>query len=230
MLISSLQSSSSLFSELSASSTSSVSNSSSSSTNAFDSALTSLISAIKSGDTSDAKTYLAQVEKLSPANADSSSPLGEFLSSVSTALGDNNIAGAQSALTTLETYAVPSTAATNSTSNASSTSSTSSNSSSSSGISALGQDVLSLFSAINSGDLTSAQTAYDKVTSLLDTASSSSSTSSASSNNSTSTASFTSLLKEIGSALGSGNVNTAQTALDNFLASLSAGSLVSASA
>jgi ribosomal protein S20 len=182
------------------------------------------MAAIKSGDSTDAKKYLTEVEKLAPSNADSNSPLGEFLSSVSTALSDNNIAGAQSALTTLETYATPSTTA------ASSTTDTSSTSSSDSATSALTQDVLSLFSAINSGDLTSAQTAYDKVTSLLDTASSSSSTSSASSNNSTSTASFTSLLKEIGSALGSGNVNTAQTALDNFLASLSAGSLVSASA
>jgi len=208
MLISGLQSSS-LFSELATSSTSSTSSSSASSGNSFDSALTSLMAAIKSGDSTDAKKYLTEVEKLAPSNADSNSPLGEFLSSVSTALSDNNIAGAQSALTTLETYATPS---------------------SDSATSALTQDVLSLFSAINSGDLTSAQTAYDKVTSLLDTASSSSSTSSASSNNSTSTASFTSLLKEIGSALGSGNVNTAQTALDNFLASLSAGSLVSASA
>jgi ribosomal protein S20 len=223
MLISGLQSSS-LFSELATSSTSSTSSSSASSGNSFDSALTSLMAAIKSGDSTDAKKYLTEVEKLAPSNADSNSPLGEFLSSVSTALSDNNIAGAQSALTTLETYATPSTTA------ASSTTDTSSTSSSDSATSALTQDVLSLFSAINSGDLTSAQTAYDKVTSLLDTASSSSSTSSASSNNSTSTASFTSLLKEIGSALGSGNVNTAQTALDNFLASLSAGSLVSASA
>ena len=223
MLISGLQSSS-LFSELATSSTSSTSSSSASSGNSFDSALTSLMAAIKSGDSTDAKKYLTEVEKLAPSNADSNSPLGEFLSSVSTALSDNNIAGAQSALTTLETYATPSTTA------ASSTTDTSSTSSSDSATSALTQDVLSLFSAINSGDLTSAQTAYDKVTSLLDTAGSSSSTSSASSNNSTSTASFTSLLKEIGSALGSGNVNTAQTALDNFLASLSAGSLVSASA
>jgi len=223
MMISGLQSSS-LFSELATSSTSSTSSSSASSGNSFDSALTSLMAAIKSGDSTDAKKYLTEVEKLAPSNADSNSPLGESLSSVSTALSDNNIAGAQSALTTLETYATPSTTA------ASSTTDTSSTSSSDSATSALTQDVLSLFSAINSGDLTSAQTAYDKVTSLLDTASSSSSTSSASSNNSTSTASFTSLLKEIGSALGSGNVNTAQTALDNFLASLSAGSLVSASA
>lgn len=229
MLISSLQSSS-LFSELAASSTSSTSSSSASNGNSFDGALTSLMSAIKSGDSTDAKKYLAEVEKLAPSNADSNSPLGEFLSSVSTALSDNNIAGAQSALTTLETYATPSTSASSSTADTSSTSGTSDSSTSDSATSALTQDVLSLFSAINSGDLTRAQTAFDKVTSLLDSASSSSSTSSTSSNSSTSTASFTSLLKEIGSALNSGNVNTAQTALDNFLASLSAGSLVSASA
>lgn len=137
MLISSLQNASSLFTELSASSSSAASSSSSSSSqSSFDSALTNLMSAIKSGDSTDAKTYLAQVEKLAPSNTDANSPLGEFLSSVSTALGDNNIAGAQSALTTLETYATPSTASTSSTA---ATSSTTGDTSNSSGISALGR-------------------------------------------------------------------------------------------
>jgi hypothetical protein len=194
------------------------------------------MSAIKSGDSTDAKTYLAQVEKLAPSNTDANSPLGEFLSSVSTALGDNNIAGAQSALTTLETYATPSTASTSSTA---ATSSTTGDTSNSSGISALGQDVLSLFSAISSGDETGAQSAYDSLTSLLSssdssatdaTSTSASSSSTSSSSTSGSSTSFSSLLSEIGSALGTGDVTSAQTALDNFLTNLSSGSLVNATA
>jgi hypothetical protein len=38
------------------------------------------------------------------------------------------------------------------------------------------------------------------------------------------------LLSQIGSALGSSNINTAQSALDSFLSSLSSGSLVNATA
>jgi hypothetical protein len=178
------------------------------------------MSAIQSGNSTDAQKYLAKVEKLEPSNVSSNSPLGEFLASVSTALSDNNIAGAQSALTTLETYAVPSTATTSSTSDASSTSS-----SSGASISALGQDVLSLFSAIRDGDTSTAQSAYDSLTSLLDSSTSSSSSGTSSSSSSSGT-SFSSLLAEIGSALSSGNISSAQTALDNFLTNLSSGSLV----
>src|ERR1039457_6236028 len=94
MSLSAIQSST-LFTELSTLSSSSTSKSSNSQSS-FDKALTGLLSAINSGDTASAKTYLAQVEKLSPANADSSSPLGTFLTSVSTALGNNDISGAQS--------------------------------------------------------------------------------------------------------------------------------------
>jgi hypothetical protein len=38
------------------------------------------------------------------------------------------------------------------------------------------------------------------------------------------------LLSQIGSALSSGNVNSAQSALDNFLNNLSSGSIVNATA
>jgi hypothetical protein len=191
------------------------------------------MSDLKSGNSAAAKKDLAQVEKLAPSNIASNSPLGEFLSSVSTALSDNNIAGAQSALTTLETYMVPSTGAANSTS---STSSTDSSTSGNNGISALGQDVLSLFSAISSGDVTGAQSAYDSLTSLLNStdsttsSSSTDSTSSSSTSSNSSTTSFSRLLAEIGSALSSGNVSSAQSALDSFLTNLSSGSLVSATA
>jgi hypothetical protein len=61
------------------------------------------------------------------------------------------------------------------------------------------------------------------------TTSSSSSTSSTS-GTSSSNDSFTKLLSQIGSALGNGDISTAQTALDGFLQSLSSGSLVNASA
>ncbi len=63
MLISSLQNSSTLLSELAAASTSS---SSTSSSNSFDSALSTLMSAIKSGDSSAAKTDLAAVKNWFP--------------------------------------------------------------------------------------------------------------------------------------------------------------------
>lgn len=86
---------SSLFSELSSSSVSSSSNTTSQSS--FQSALKDLMTAIQSGDTTDAKKYLAQVEQLTPSNASSNSPLGQFISSVSTALQNNDISSAQSA-------------------------------------------------------------------------------------------------------------------------------------
>lgn len=221
-MISSLQSTNSLFTYLSTSSSSLTSAGYSSSLNSFDSALTNLMSAIKSGDSTAARKYLAQVEKLSSSNLSSNSPLGEFLSSVSTALSNNNMAGAKSALTTLETYAIPSG------SNSAASVSSDGSDSSTSGTSAMAQDVVNLFSAINSGNSTDAQSAYDALTSLLNTnaSSSSSSTSSASSG----TDSFQKLLAQIGSALGSGNVKAAQSALDSFLQNLSSGSLVSTTA
>jgi hypothetical protein len=130
----------------------------------------------------------------------------------------------------------------------------------------LGQEVLGLFTAIGSGNIESAQTAYDDVISLLlggnggvtpsapaTTTTSTTATSAATtatapvttpavvSNPPTSPAvasilnsptnnSFTSLLAQIGSALGSGNINSAQSALDNFLQGLTAGSIFGATA
>jgi hypothetical protein len=79
--------------------------------------------------------------------------------------------------------------------------------------------------------MTDAQSAYDSLTNLLDTTDSSTTDSSASTTSSgSSNTSFSSLLAEIGSALSSGNVSSAQTALDSFLTNLSSGSLVSATA
>jgi trimeric autotransporter adhesin len=226
MSISGIQGNSSLLSELS---TSSLNSSSSTSTgkNAFNSALTNLFSAIQSGDTASAQKYMSQVQQLSPSNADSSSPLGQFLSTVSSALQNNDISTAQSALTTLESQAASSSA----------TSGTSS-STSSGALSSFTQDLVSLFSSISSGDLSGAQSAYDQLTSLLfgsSTSSSSSSTSSTDTSTSSSSStsgenSFAGLLKQIGSALSTGDISSAQSALDSFLQSLSSGSLVSTTA
>ncbi len=198
-------------------------------------ALTGLFSSIKSGYTSDAKKSLPKVEKLTNSNTSSTTssnnPRSEFLSRVCTALSDNNIAGAQSALTTLKTYAISSTSASTSTS---ANSSTATGSSSNPGISPIGQDLLNLFSAISSGNLTSAQSAYDSLTGLLNStdnsSSSSASTSSTGTASNSSPTSFSSVLSQIGSALSSGNVNSAQPALDSFLSDLSSGSLVNATA
>jgi ribosomal protein S20 len=227
MLISGIQSSSSLLTELNASSVSSTS--SNNNQNAFDTALKELFSAVESGDTEDAQTYLTQVQQLTPSNADANSPLGQLLSTLSTDLSNNDISSAQSALQTFQSQAPPPLASTDS------TSSTTSGSSSSDTLSELAQDVVSLFSAISSGDLSSAQSAYDDLTSLLLGSSSTSTDSSSSSTSSTdssssSDSSFSSLLQNIGKALSSGDIDSAQNALNSFLQSLSSGSLISTSA
>ena len=94
--------------------------------------------------------------------------------------------------------------------------------------------MLNLFSAVGSGNLSDAQSAYDSLTSLLFSSAntSSSATTAASSDTSSSSAytSFLQLLSEIGSALSSSNIGSAQTALGNFLTSISSGSLVNATA
>jgi hypothetical protein len=243
MQISGFQNGNSLFSELSASSTSQTAGSYGGHRNNFASDLRGLISSIQSGNTSDAQQYLTSIDKLVPSNANSNSPLSTFLSSVSSALSNNSISGAQAALTTFESQRGHGAA-----NGAGATGSTAPAANSGGGTAGtLGQDVLSLFTAIGSGDLQGAQSAYDTVTSLLlggssgaltsavATGSSSSSSTSAATpvaptGSSSGGASFTSLLAQIGSALSTGDINTAQTALDGFLQSLSAGSLVGATA
>jgi hypothetical protein len=80
---------------------------------------------------------------------------------------------------------------------------------------------MSLFSAIDSGDTSSAQSAYDAVTSLLgpsdDSSSLLSDRSSNTASSSLSASSFETLLSSIGTALDSGNVNSAQNAIESFL-------------
>jgi len=224
MSIQSVLSTSSLFNELSStSSTSSSSTATASSQNSFDTALANLFTAIQNGDTSSAQSYLAQVQKLEPSNADSSSPLGTFLSSVSSALSNDDISSAQTALTTLEN-----TTPTGSTLTVGQMAATSVE------LSDVATGVLQLFSAISSGNTSEAQSAYDSLTSIFGSDSSSSSsstdTSSTSSSTSSSSESFTTLLADIGGALSTNDISSAQTAMDTYLQSLSAGSIVSTQA
>ncbi len=111
-----------------------------------------------------------------------------------------------------------------------------------------GQDVLSLFTAIGSGNLRGAQSAYDAVTSLVlgglgtsvpnpaatattaaaAPATATTSTAAATTGATSANGTFDSLLAQIGSALGNGDIKTAQSAVDNFLEGLTSGSLVGA--
>jgi hypothetical protein len=237
------QSSSFLFVERNGSSGFSGSSFSANGRGSFQQAFSGLVSAIKSGDSTDAASYLARVEQRTPSDANSSSPVSVFLASVSTALSNNDIAAAQTALTTFESSfrnrpappapTAPAASGATGTTGATGTAA-GSGTSSESGISPLGQDLLNLFSAVGSGNLSDAQSAYDSLTSLLFSSAntSSSATTAASSDTSSSSAytSFLQLLSEIGSALSSSKIGSAQTALGNFLTSISSGSLVNATA
>lgn len=230
MLSASVQNGSSLFSEFASQSTSRTSAFEGNRRSSFSADLANLVSSIQSGNSSNAQQYLTQIEKLVPSNANSNSPLSQFLSSVSSALSNNDIAGAQSALSTFENQRAPAPASPSATT-ASPAPATAAGGSTTN---PLGQDVLSLFTAIGSGNLAGAQSAYDTVTSLLLSGSSSSPSSAvstaASSGSSSTSSSFVSLLSQIGSALSTGDIGSAQTAVDSFLQSLSAGSLVGATA
>jgi hypothetical protein len=229
----------------------------------FGSDLRGLVSAIQSGNASGAQQYLSQIEKVVPANANSNSPLSQFLSSVSSALSNNDIAGAQTALTAFQSRrshgAEGGTGTTGTGTNGTGTNgaggtsgaigSTTTGGGTGGATATLGQDVLALFTAIGSGNLQSAQSAYDTVTSILLSGSSGSSgnpaptpLSAVASAGSTSNAAapvttagessgnapFASLLAQIGSALSTGDIDSAQTAVDTFLQNLTAGSLVGA--
>jgi len=92
---------------------------------------------------------------------------------------------------------------------------------------------MSLFSAIGSGNTSDAQSAYAAITSLLSDSDDSSSLLSDSSSNTassgSSTNSFETLLANIGTALDSGNVNSAQSTIEIFLNSSSSEPLIGSS-
>jgi hypothetical protein len=189
----------------------------------YDDTLASLFSSIASGDTENAEKYLAAVKQYPAAQSnDTSTPLGSFLASVTDSLGNGDIAEAQSALQTLQSYSTSSTAETTTTATGASLETSYSASS-------FGTNVFTLANAISSNDLDEALNSYNDLTELIsnDSFLSSSGELGESLSEDTST---TVQFQQIGSSLEAGNITSAQMALDGFLTSLSAGSLISAKA
>lgn len=195
---------------------------------AFDNALSSLISSITFGDASSAKTYLTRVEELIPPSyAESNGQLIDFLNRVSSALSNDNILDAQNALASWRSNAKQP----DSGKSAVSSSSSASTGSGDSAFSDVAHNVLNLFSAINSGDVSGAQSAYDSLASQIDAIDSPSSLGFSSNYESLGNDySSKDILPQIGSALDSNDVTSAQTAFGSFLQTLSTGSLVSTTA
>jgi hypothetical protein len=193
----------------------------SSRTDSSQDALTSLVSSIASGDLANTKKYLTEVEQLTSPDSDLSNPLNQFISGVSNSMANDDIFGAQSALTTLKdnlSTSPKSTVANSTTYSVSSDSDTNS----------FGGDVYGLVTAVNAGNLNDAQSSYALLASAL-----SSNANRDWTNASAVTPSDSSLstqLKDVGSALDSGYVGSAQRSVDGLLTSLSAGMLVSVSA
>jgi hypothetical protein len=194
------------------------------STNPVDGELSNLISAIKSGNTTDARNSLAELQMVGGAHADSSSPLGTFLVSVSTSLASYNIAGAQNALAVFEASAanrvepVASSAALSLAPGGRTTP----------GVTALGEDLLNLYKALDSGDATSAQSAYGSLNNLLE--SNGGSDFANQYGNGAESGSLYSLMAQIGAALSTGNLSRVQSTMDTYMRNLSSGSLVSTTA
>lgn len=189
----------------------------------FDDALGSLFRSIASGDTESAQSALASVKQFPAAQSDASSPLGSFLVSVSDSLGNGDIAEAQSALQTLQTYTQ------NTAASAAAGSSDSSTMETSYATSVFGENVFNLSNALSGKNLDGAIDAYNNLAELV-TSNSFLSSSTDLAERLSSDAPATAQLQQIGSSLEVGNVNTAQLALDAFLTSLSAGSLITAQA
>jgi hypothetical protein len=193
----------------------------SSRTDSSQDALTSLVSSIASGYLANTKKYLTEVEQLTSPDSDLSNPLNQFISGVSNSMANDDIFGAQSALTTLKdnlSTSPKSTVANSTTYSVSSDSDTNS----------FGGDVYGLVTAVNAGNLNDAQSSYALLASAL-----SSNANRDWTNASAVTPSDSSLstqLKDVGSALDSGYVGSAQRSVDGLLTSLSAGMLVSVSA
>lgn len=82
----------------------------------FDSLLSQLQQSIGSGNLTNTQTFLNAVEALSPSSASAKSPLGTFLTSLTTALKDGSVSEAQSALATYQSNGTTATPATSTTS------------------------------------------------------------------------------------------------------------------
>jgi hypothetical protein len=223
MLTSSLQNTTILYAQLSLMATSVTTRTTSS---RVDGELSSLISAIKSGNTAEAQGSLAELQMMGQTNVNPDSALGAFLASVSASLSGYNISGAQKALGVFEASPAqrvppvePASALMLAPSAASGP-----------GVGTFGQDLLSLFSAIHSGDATSAQSAYGTLNHLMESNGGSAGNFGNLFGNSAESGSLYSLMAQIGAALNTGNLTRVQSTMDKFMQNLSSGSLLNATA
>jgi hypothetical protein len=223
MLTSSLQNTTILYAQLSVMATSVTTRTTSSH---VDGELSSLISAIKSGNTAEAQGSLTELQMMGQTNVNADSALGTFLASVSASLSSYNIAGAQKALGVFEASSAQRVEPVS----PSSTLMLAPSAASGPGVGTFGQDLLSLFSAIHSGDTASAQSAYGSLSSLLESSGGSSGGYGNLSGSSAESGSLYGLMTQIGAALNTGNLTRVQSTMDQFMQNLSSGSLVSATA
>jgi len=223
MLTSSLQNTTILYAQLSVMATSVTTRKV---TNSVDGELSSLVSAIKSGNTAEAQSSLADLQIMGQTNVNPDSALGAFLASVSASLGSYNISGAQKALSTFESSSAERVAPVS----PASTLTLSPSAATGPGVGAFGQDLLNLVSAIHSGDTASAQSAYGSLSNLLENSGGSSGGYGNNSGSNSESGSLYSLMAQIGAALNTGNLTRVQSTMDNFMQNLSSGSLVSATA
>ena len=132
--------------------------------NPVDSELSSLISAIKSGNTAEAQGSLADLQMMGQTNVNPGSALGVFLATVSAALSSYNINGAQKALGVFEASSAPRVPPVE----PASALMLAPSAPSGPGVGTVGPDLLNLLSAIHSGDAASAQSAYGTLSNLME--------------------------------------------------------------
>lgn len=190
----------------------SFSNSSASSSVSFGAVLAGLITAVKGGDSETAQKYLGMAQSATGGLA-ANSTLGQFLTQVGKALSNGDISAAQDAVATLQSKAAKVTPASDPVPSSSQVDG--------SVLSSAGSHMAHLFDAMNSGDLTGAQSAYSALKSLV---------AKSPEESSPVTQRMQNLLAEIGPSLDSGNMAAAQQSLNGFLRGLSAGSMVNINA
>jgi hypothetical protein len=223
MQTSTLQNTTILYAQLSLMATSVTTRKTSSSA---DGELSSLISAIKSGNTAQALGSLADLQMMGQTNVNPDSALGVFLASVTASLSSYNISGAQKALAVFEASSAQRVEPVSPASSLMLAPSAASGP----GVGAYGQDLLGLFRAVQSGDATSAQSAYGTLSNLMESSGGSASNFGNLFGGSTESGSLYSLMAQIGAALNTGNLTRVQSTMDQFMQNLSSGSLVSATA
>lgn len=192
----------------------SATNSPDTSTVSFGAVLAGLITAVKAGDAATAQNYLGMAQSVAGGLAPNST-LGRFLNQVDTALSNGDVSAARDAVATLQSKVVTVTPATDPTA--------SDSESDGAVLSTAGNDVATLFDAMNSSDLPGAQSAYNSLKALVSNKSRGSSQSSVAQR-------MQNLLAEIGPSLDAGNMTSARQSLNAFLHSLSAGSMVNVNA